>query len=444
MPAYIVADLGFGDSGKGSMVDFLVRQHNAATVVRFNGGAQAAHNVALPDGRHHVFAQFGSGTFVPGVRTHLSRFMLVDPVALWQEDLHLQAVGVFDAFNRLSIDERAPVVTCFQRAANRLRELARGCGRHGSCGMGIGETMADLLTHEQIVLRAGDFRNVHVMREKLRALQHLTRRQMARLDLPTTRQTDHEMRCLLDPRAPAEFADLFFNVGSRCAIVPSSRPVLQGNASVVLEGAQGVLLDEWFGFHPFTTWSTTTFANALTLLEENGYSGKVVKVGVLRAYMTRHGPGPFVTEDTRMTAQIPDMHNRMNAWQCGFRVGWCDLVMLRYALQVAGGVDQLAVTCVDRLREMGTAKICRGYAHTPAEYFDGNRLRAAKQPDLPYQTRLTEFLATCRPVYEAISADTLPARISEALQTPVSVTSHGPTFQDKQRHTAMRGPGLGR
>ena len=69
----LLAGLGFGDEGKGTVTDYLVRTHSAKMVVRYNGGAQAAHNVVLPDGRHHTFAQFGSGTFVPGVRTHLSR-----------------------------------------------------------------------------------------------------------------------------------------------------------------------------------------------------------------------------------------------------------------------------------------------------------------------------------------------------------------------------------
>ena len=105
----IVVDLGYGDAGKGSVVDWLcarpgrgsVSATRPRTVVRFNGGAQAAHNVITSDGRHHAFAQFGSGTFTPGVRTHLSRFVLVDPLALAAEAAHLASVGVGDALDRL-------------------------------------------------------------------------------------------------------------------------------------------------------------------------------------------------------------------------------------------------------------------------------------------------------------------------------------------------------
>ena len=164
----IVVDLGYGDAGKGTVVDWLCSRPGSGTrapglglpgsrtVVRFNGGAQAAHNVVTPDGRHHTFAQFGSGTFTPGVRTHLSRFMLVDPLALAAEAAHLAAAGVADALDRLTVDRDALLTTPYHRAANRARELARGAGRHGSCGMGIGETARYALDYPADAPRAGD------------------------------------------------------------------------------------------------------------------------------------------------------------------------------------------------------------------------------------------------------------------------------------------------
>src|SRR6266545_215189 len=166
--AFLTVDLGFGDSGKGSIVDFLTRIHAAHTVVRYNGGAQAAHRVVTdgPNPREHVFAQFGSGTLA-GAATHLSRFMLLDPLAMVAEERHLQSLGVPDAFQRTTIDERALVITPFQRAANRLKELARGDGRHGSCGMGIGETMADYLRYGDRVVLAGDLASSDALRAKL-------------------------------------------------------------------------------------------------------------------------------------------------------------------------------------------------------------------------------------------------------------------------------------
>ena len=143
--AILTVDLGFGDAGKGSIIDFLAREHNAHTVVRFNGGAQAGHRVVAKQGEH-VFSQFGSGTLA-GARTHLSRFMLVEPLAMLAEAEHLMQLGIRDPFGMVTIDEKALITTPFQRAVNRLKELARGNGRHGSCGMGIGETMADWIAH---------------------------------------------------------------------------------------------------------------------------------------------------------------------------------------------------------------------------------------------------------------------------------------------------------
>src|SRR5947207_7285945 len=112
--------LGFGDCGKGLFTDALCRRWPVHTVARFNGGAQAGHNVVTPDGRHHTFAQFGAGTFVPGVRTHLARQMVVHPLALWLEARGLASVGVPDALERLTVSARALAITPFQQAACRL------------------------------------------------------------------------------------------------------------------------------------------------------------------------------------------------------------------------------------------------------------------------------------------------------------------------------------
>ena len=101
----LTVDLGFGDAGKGSIVDFLTRVYAAHTVVRYNGGAQAGHRVVTAGlaPQEHIFAQFGSGTLA-GAATHLSRFMLLDPLAMVEEEKHLRMLGVIDAFQRTTID----------------------------------------------------------------------------------------------------------------------------------------------------------------------------------------------------------------------------------------------------------------------------------------------------------------------------------------------------
>jgi adenylosuccinate synthase len=434
--AFLTVDLGYGDAGKGSIVDFLTRAHAAHTVVRYNGGAQAAHRVvtAGQDPREHVFAQFGSGTLA-GAATHLSRFMLLDPLAMGAEERHLQALGVTDAFERTTIDERALVITPFQRAVNRLKELARGDGRHGSCGMGIGETMLDYLEHNERTLFAGDLRKPDVLRAKLRFLREINLAKLQSLlpDLPESANAVHEQEPLIDADWPDWLVEEYRPFARQARIVPGAflHSILRRPGTVVFEGAQGVLLDEWQGFHPHTTWSTTTLENAYRLLDEAGYSGSLTRVGITRAYATRHGSGPLVTEDAELTRALPDPSNGFGAWQRGFRVGWLDLVMLRYALDVTGQLDQLAVTCLDRLGELPEPRVCRRYRY---DTFSIDRIARSPEPRaLDYQERITRSLARCQPQLEAILDQAALLKLLEAeLQTPVKLVSEGPTAEAKQ------------
>lgn len=408
----IVVDLGFGDAGKGTVVDHLCSTRPVAAVVRFNGGAQAAHNVVAPDGRHHTFAQFGSGTFTPGVRTHLSRFMLVDPLALAAEAAHLRTLRVGDALDRLTADRDALLTTPYHRAANRARETARGDARHGSCGMGVGETVSYALAHDDAP-RVGDCLSPTRLRRRLAAV-----RDWYRDTFPDGG----------DVPATGDCADAFTAFGESVEIVGVEHlRTLLRTGDVVFEGAQGVLLDEWHGFHPYTTWSTTTFANAETLLAEAGeYAEPATRLGVLRAYATRHGPGPFVTEDPALTADLPDPHNTADRWQGAFRVGHLDAVALRYALDVAGGVDGLAVTHLDVAGARPDLRVCVAYE------IDGRlvgRLETAA-PDLDRQAALTRRLLTARPVCTALG-NTVET-IEDVLRTPVVLGSYGPTSADKR------------
>jgi adenylosuccinate synthase len=195
----------------------------------------------------------------------------------------------------------------------------------------------------------------------------------------------------------------------------------------VFEGAQGVLLDEWHGFHPYTTWSTTTFANADHLLAEAGMTGEATRLGVLRTFTTRHGPGPLVTEDPALP--LADPHNPTNPWQGRFRIGHLDAVAHRYAVEVAGGVDGLALTHLDAAGR--GVRICHRYDWT-------DRLEPGPAGDLDRQAALTRRLLTTRPAYLPPPRDWVAA-VEEQLSAPVVVTSHGPTAADK---TALHGGDL--
>jgi adenylosuccinate synthase len=408
----IVVDLGYGDAGKGTVVDRLCATEPVHTVVRFNGGAQAAHNVVTTEGRHHTFAQFGSGT-LHGVRTHLSRFVLVDPLALAAEADHLTALGVPAPFALLSVDREARLTTPYHAAANRLREQARGAARHGSCGMGIGETAAYALAHPEDAPTAGDCASRPRLLRKLRLLRDLL--------------ADEFGRSLPAP-PPEDCADAFTAFARAVTLTGDdhlARVLREG--TVVFEGAQGVLLDEWHGFHPYTTWSTTTFANAGALLAEAGATAR--RLGVVRTYTTRHGPGPHVTEDPELAPLLPEPHNGHGPWQGAFRNGHFDAVAHRYAVDVCGGVDALAVTHLDAPARCPQLRLVRAYDTGET------RLPTAPPGDLARQAALTARLLEARPARWDVPGPDPAAwsqAVGEALGAPVVLESHGPTAADKR------------
>ena len=221
--AILTVDLGFGDAGKGSIVDYLTRAHDAHTVVRYSGGAQAGHRVVTEEGHEHVFSQFGAGTLA-GAESFLSRFMLVEPLAIRNEAAHLATLGHGDALARLALDGRATVITPFHRAINRLREMARGTARHGSCGIGVGETVRDRLRHGDRVLYAADLLDPDRLREKLTFLRAIARAKGRALAprLPDSEAVATEREWLDDPTVIPWLMGEYRAIAASLRIVPPS------------------------------------------------------------------------------------------------------------------------------------------------------------------------------------------------------------------------------
>lgn len=426
--------LGFGDCGKGMFTDAMCRRTGAWLVVRFNGGAQAGHNVVLPDGTHHTFSQFGSGTFVPGVMTLLAQPVIVHPTALLVEAQYLQSKGVSDPLSRLWIDERCRVTTPFHQAAGRLREWRRGALAHGTCGVGVGETVKHALEHPEQTLHYADLMNPSLARDKLECIRVTLGNEFRDLDLDglANNPCRVELELLRDATVSQTWLEQALRLVAR--VRPASRAFLseqinQGG-TIIFEGAQGVLLDEWYGFHPHTTWSSISTRAVMSVAHDLGYVGEAQHFGLLRSYATRHGAGPLPTHDAVLDA-LAEPHNASEGWQGHFRRGHFDAVLLRYALAVVGPLEGLMVSHLDVLDRQAPIQWCSAYQDTSGHII--NALAVNQAPCLEHQSALTELLQSVRPVYELgflNSTEQLISAIATVSSLPVVLGSYGPTHHD--------------
>ena len=426
MSVKLVAGLGFGDEGKGQTVHNLVRDV-PTLIVRYNGGAQAAHNVYDAFGRHHTFSQIGAGSFQPNVTTYLSRFMMVNVNSLLNEAQALAKKldkNTDYILNRIAINPQAPIITPYHKALNHWRERQRII-KHGSCGMGIGECKLELLDPSSDPFVIGDLFKKDTIAKKLR--NGLNRFHRIVTEAPNA--------CSYNEAFLDSLTDEYFEYGKMLWI---ARPYFLQKAfssfqDVIFEGAQGVLLDEKYGFAPHTTWSDCTFNNAYTLLDEVNYKGDIERIGVLRVYATRHGIGPFVTEDSWITSLFPDKNNPYNESQKAFRVGFFDVPAVKYALYAIRGVDKIILTCYDQIDEFPRIKVCTNYV-PPSEWnyammLEKGQIRQNPNPTQAYQTHLANTLAKVIPSYEFIDTNILPDVLSEILEVPIEVASFGRVAQ---------------
>jgi adenylosuccinate synthase len=467
----LLIGLGYGDEGKGTIVDTLVRRLSSGIVVRFNGGPQSAHHVVTDRGVVHCFSQFGSGTLVFGVRTYLSRFMLVDPLAIDKEKEALKRIGVRDALERLFIHHQCTLVTPYHKLIGRMRELARGKQKYGSCGLGVGEAAMDRLNPNQPSLILDDLKAPQSFKTKLAFLWYTKVDQGEQLvdEYPENVELRNTLADLKRGERLDHLCEYYISFlralpnhlieGGDWVGIPL------GEEPPIFEGAQGVLLDRERGFCPYVTKTRTTFHNAFELGRSLKDSERVLRIGVLRSYAVRHGPGPFVSEDKSLQKLFPEVHNTTNPWQGHFRIGWLDLVATRYAIAVTGGVDALAITHVDRLSYLSHVKVCKAYEYHGAwdeswnELFEWEQyqeaivirsLRVLPLISRAQQETLTTVLERCQPIYhdfvscqssQAVSQGRInsPSIIKylhflesrEGLDVQIALVSVGLTAQDK-------------
>lgn len=313
--AFGVIGAAYGDEGKGLVTDFLahqsLKQGHRTVVARFNGGAQAGHTVTLPNGVRHVFHHWGSGALA-GASTYLGPRFALHPM-LWMEET--EWLANHSACLDLLVDSRSLVTVPSDVMINQAVEAARGTGRHGSCGVGFGET-CERQEHLGMGLTVGELARMsdEQLLEKLAWIgQHHVPQRLVALGL--SGDTLGDKAC--HPAIHARFVE-----DCRCLLAHArvvSPNALQSFDTVVFEGAQGLALDEELGDFPFVTRSKTGLPYLVELADEAGI--ETVKVNYLtRAYTTRHGAGPLAHELPSPPApRFEDLTNVPNLYQGSLR-----------------------------------------------------------------------------------------------------------------------------
>ena len=326
---YIICDLGFGDSGKGTIVDYLLskvaRRDNRTLVIRYCGGYQAAHHT-VHNGIRYRYSQIGSGSLnYPNVDTYIGPRFIVSPEHLRREAQrnmnHRESGHTF-------IDSHALVATHYARHLNKSSYHKNDS--IATCGAGIGATREYWLKYGQDALYIKDIAGP-LLHEKL----ELMRQRIC----PTYND-------------PALNEQIDYHIGFGVV----GMPVLQNYDNIIFEGSQGVLLDENYGVGApdHVTWSTTTMLHAYQLMDIYNFPEQEVrKIGVLRSYHTRHGSGPFQENEELTTRLAPlEVDNQNDGPQGRFRFGKLQPNLIEYALNVPNtDVDEIAVTCLDQLTE---------------------------------------------------------------------------------------------
>lgn len=412
----------WGDEGKGKIIDVLAEE--ADWVVRYQGGNNAGHTVEIGSDRY-VLHLIPSGILHPGKRCIIGNGVVVDPLALLAEIDGVEARGVVTK-GRLFLSDRAHLVFPYHKLIDEVRERTSASGeRIGTTKRGIGPAYGDKAA--RVGLRAGDLLDPDFA-ALLRSRIVVNNKILASFGAP--------------PLDESETVKTYVDAARRLApyladTIPMMHQAISNGQPILLEGAQGTLLDIDYGTYPYVTSSNATAGGACTGC---GIPPNRVDrvIGVIKAYSTRVGEGPFPTElNDEMGEHLRRVGHEFGATTGRpRRCGWFDLVVARYAVMV-NGVTDWAVTKLDVLDDVEEINVCVAYV------CDGRRYE-----NLPASVRILE---RCKPIYErfpgwktstkeARSVDELPAACRTYLQalarltnTPISILSNGPRRESTMR-----------
>lgn len=340
----VVVGAQWGDEGKGKLVDVLAER--ADWVVRYQGGANAGHTVHIGD-KSFVLHQIPSGILHPGVRCAIGNGVVMDPETLFTEVDKLVADGV-DVEGRLYVSERAHLVMPYHKLVDKASAASKAIG---TTGRGIGPAYEDKVARRGV--RVLDLRNGERLRELVTAGVERANAQLERSGSDVRASVDDTMATLeaLAPRLLGLAEDVGLCV----------HRAIRNGAAILLEGAQGSLLDVDHGTYPFVTSSNTTVGGAATGV---GISPMALQsaLGVVKAYTTRVGNGPLPTElEEPLQSHVRQLGHEFGATTGRpRRCGWFDGVVVRYAARV-NGLTGLAITKLDVLDTLDQLAVCTGY-----------------------------------------------------------------------------------
>jgi len=407
----VVVGAQWGDEGKGKLVDVLAER--ADWVVRYQGGANAGHTVHIGDAKF-ILRQIPSGILHAGVRCAVGNGVVLDPDTLFSEVDRLVADGI-DVEGRLYISDRAHLVLPYHKLLDGESSASKEIG---TTGRGIGPAYEDKVARRGV--RVLDLRHPARVRQLVeRGVEHANG-QLARF---TDRRADAEATMQLLERITPRLLSLSEDVGL-CV-----HQAIESGAAVLLEGAQGSLLDIDHGTYPFVTSSNTTSGGAAI---GAGIAPMAIDavLGVVKAYTTRVGHGPLPTEiPGALGERIRELGNEFGAVTGRpRRCGWFDAVVVRYATRV-NGLSGLAVTKLDVLDSLDRIAICTGYRVGDEEYreFPGD-VTALEHIEPLYEW----FEGWQQSTSEARTLEALPAkarryldRIRELVAAPIVYVSVG-------------------
>ena len=349
MTNVLVVGTQWGDEGKGKVVDLLTPAFDV--VARYQGGHNAGHTV-YAGGRKIVLHLIPSGILRPGTLCVIGNGLVVSPAAFLKEKSDLAALGVRIDPENLAVSRRAHLIMPYHPVLEKIDEDRRGDGKIGTTCRGIGPAYEDKAARRGV--RAGDLLDLDVLREMIRE-----------------RVAFHNEAIRLHGLPPLDPEDVFAEYERYAAAMAPfikdtslllDREIKSGKA-VLFEGAQGVLLDLDHGTYPFVTSSSASAGGAATGL---GVGPREIhfSLGVVKAYTTRVGSGPFPTElNDELGKRIAEGGDEFGATTGRpRRCGWFDAVAVSYACRV-NGIDRLALTKPDVLEEFDEIRICTGYRY---------------------------------------------------------------------------------